>query len=134
MRFLHKKKFIIYILLFIQIAKRFDSLNEQMSPTNDHFKCHSITYECPLNYEWPFQVTKKVVKIFTFERSSSSRFLLLFWSLLKKVAVFNRILLLFWSPLEEVSVVDSYYFFGHFWKKLLYLVEFYYFFDHLWKK
>ena len=30
---------------FIQIAKRFDSLNEQMSPTNDHFKRHSVTYE-----------------------------------------------------------------------------------------
>ena len=36
---------------FIQIAKRFDSLNDQMPPTNDHFKRGSVTYECPLNYE-----------------------------------------------------------------------------------
>ena len=39
--------------LFIQIAKRFDSLNDNMPPTNDHFKRHSVTYEWPLNYEWP---------------------------------------------------------------------------------
>ena len=31
--------------IIIQIAKRFDSLNAQMPPTNDHFKRHSVTYE-----------------------------------------------------------------------------------------
>ena len=31
--------------LLIQIAKRFDSLNARVPPTNDHFKRHSITYE-----------------------------------------------------------------------------------------
>ena len=45
------------ITLFIQIAKRFDSLNVKIPPTNDHFKRHSITYEWPLNYEWPFQTS-----------------------------------------------------------------------------
>ena len=39
--------------LFIQIAKRFDSLNDQMPLTNDHFKHRSVTYEWPLNYECP---------------------------------------------------------------------------------
>ena len=29
----------------IQIAKRFDSLNVKIPPTNDHFKRHSVTYE-----------------------------------------------------------------------------------------
>ena len=40
--------------IFIQIAKRFDSLNVTMPPTNDHFKRHSVTYECPLNYDSRF--------------------------------------------------------------------------------
>ena len=40
-----EKKKVITLPSFIQIAKRFDSLNEQMPPTNDHFKRHSITYE-----------------------------------------------------------------------------------------
>ena len=48
-----QKKFFFFWIFFqylmIQIAKRFDSLNEQMLPTNDHFKRHSVTYECPLN-------------------------------------------------------------------------------------
>ena len=39
--------------IIIQIAKRFDSLNDNMPPTNDHFKRHSVTYEWPLNYECP---------------------------------------------------------------------------------
>ena len=32
-------------ITIIQIAKRFDSLNDQMPLTNDHFKRHSVTYE-----------------------------------------------------------------------------------------
>ena len=41
----------LIICAIIQIAKRFDSLNARVPPTNDHFKRHSVTYECPLNYK-----------------------------------------------------------------------------------
>ena len=45
MSFFDSAEIEIFAEHFIQIAKRFDSLNARMPLMNDHFKRHSVTYK-----------------------------------------------------------------------------------------